>query len=327
MKVNIDFTNSTFKKIALSSKPIHVTQLSTIDAFFLLIRDIPFRDLDLFCQDIQSQLNLSFSLEEIYKLLQKSDSLSEDIKKNIFTIAMKNHSFGSHSFFLKNGMEINTSSWINHSFNVAIVSKKIASVLDDADEDTCYVLGLLHDVGRKFKTDMEHTVYGFEYLVSHGYENEAIICLTHSHIHGERCANNEPAVPWWEWIDGKSVFHDNQDDLTDFLKNYSYSVYDNIVSIADLMATDKNVMSVYERILKLSQRTNSNSSNKKLFYIELINQLQEFLYMFGVVDFVQPQLALDDITIELLEERLSNLSQIFFQYYQSIPQDTKNHHF
>ena len=49
------------------------------------------------------------------------------------------------------------------------------------DADKAYVLGLLHDIGRRFgKRHLGHVSDGYSYMMSLGYEDAARICLTHS---------------------------------------------------------------------------------------------------------------------------------------------------
>lgn len=47
--------------------------------------------------------------------------------------------------------------------------------------DKAYILGLLHDIGRKFGVrHMGHVSDGYTYMMSLGYDEAAQICLTHS---------------------------------------------------------------------------------------------------------------------------------------------------
>lgn len=49
------------------------------------------------------------------------------------------------------------------------------------EEAKAYVLGLLHDVGRKFgRCQLKHVYAGWQYMLQLGYDEVARICLTHS---------------------------------------------------------------------------------------------------------------------------------------------------
>lgn len=47
--------------------------------------------------------------------------------------------------------------------------------------NTAFVLGMLHDIGRRVgKTDMRHALDGYYFALEKGYDMLAKICLTHS---------------------------------------------------------------------------------------------------------------------------------------------------
>ena len=49
------------------------------------------------------------------------------------------------------------------------------------DVEKAYILGLLHDIGRKFGVrHLGHVYDGYVYMKSLGYDEVAKICLTHS---------------------------------------------------------------------------------------------------------------------------------------------------
>lgn len=81
---------------------------------------------------------------------------------------------------LKEAEKLNPGPWINHSRTVSHCAKKIASY-SGMDPEKAYVLGLLHDIGRRFgKRHLGHVSDGYSYMMSLGYDEAARICLTHS---------------------------------------------------------------------------------------------------------------------------------------------------
>ena len=62
MKNELYFSNEKFKEKAMSSDLITETNLTPQDAFFLLIKDVELKDLDLYCQTIQEQLLTNLSI-------------------------------------------------------------------------------------------------------------------------------------------------------------------------------------------------------------------------------------------------------------------------
>ena len=74
----------------------------------------------------------------------------------------------------------NPGPWENHSRTAAHCARKIASLAGLCPEKA-YVLGLLHDIGRRFgKRHLGHVSDGYTYMMQLGYPDAARICLTHS---------------------------------------------------------------------------------------------------------------------------------------------------
>ena len=81
---------------------------------------------------------------------------------------------------LEEAEKCNPGSWGDHSRTAAHCAEKIAQYAG-LDPDKAYVLGLLHDIGRKFgKRHLGHVSDGYSYMMSLGYDDAARICLTHS---------------------------------------------------------------------------------------------------------------------------------------------------
>ena len=82
---------------------------------------------------------------------------------------------------LEEGNVMNPGPWREHSLVVAECAYKIASKCGDMDKEKSYVLGLLHDIGRRFGvTDFAHLIDGYNFLKELGYMEVAHICVTHS---------------------------------------------------------------------------------------------------------------------------------------------------
>ncbi len=80
---------------------------------------------------------------------------------------------------LKEAEKCNPGAWVNHSRVVAHCAEKIAEECDDMNSDKAYILGLLHDIGRKFGIrHLGHVSDGYSYMISLGYDEVAKICLT-----------------------------------------------------------------------------------------------------------------------------------------------------
>jgi len=82
---------------------------------------------------------------------------------------------------LREAGTLNAGPWIAHSRHVAEAAQRIAAHLDPMDSEAAYVLGLLHDVGRREGvTGMRHVLDGYRYLSTRGYDDAARISMTHS---------------------------------------------------------------------------------------------------------------------------------------------------
>ena len=83
----------------------------------------------------------------------------------------------------------------NRSAFIALISYE--------DGEKAYILGLLHDIGRKFGVrHLGHVSDGDSYMLSLGYDEAARICLTHSFNNGRleeyigRKSNGDPNSNW-----------------------------------------------------------------------------------------------------------------------------------
>ncbi len=82
---------------------------------------------------------------------------------------------------LKEGEKLNPGPWVNHSIATAKAAKLIAERDSSLDPDVAYILGLLHDIGRRFGINrFKHTIDGYNFLNQKGFVDAAKICLTHT---------------------------------------------------------------------------------------------------------------------------------------------------
>ena len=82
---------------------------------------------------------------------------------------------------VKDGLQSNPGPWGKHCFTAAHCAEKIASACGDMDSEKAYILGLLHDIGRKYGVrHLGHVSDGFSYMTRLGYYEVAKVCLMHS---------------------------------------------------------------------------------------------------------------------------------------------------
>jgi len=324
---DLNFSNSEYKNEALSLQSSNQNKHSSVDAFFLLIRGVKIEDLDNLCRGMQRYYlslpnPIKLSLEDCYKLTQ-NDNLGDIEKETIVMLAETCIKSGMHlgSKTINDG-KINTSSWISHSFYSGEVCATIAAQLG-LDVDRAKTAGLLHDYGRKFNHTFNHTIEGFEALLNMGWDNEAIGCLTHSFVNGGRCSNNEPALEGF-YLDGEGNAKwregTNKDDMTLFLENYKYTDYDILLNIADLMATDKGIVSPKERIADIATRRVIDPTNRGYFLADITNVFIDILKKINLEKEEFKHIKADKNTsLEQIQYYFEEVSNHFFNVFLNLP--------
>ena len=75
---------------------------------------------------------------------------------------------------IRDGLLSNPGPWGKHCLTAAHCAEKIASACGDMDVEKAYILGLLHDIGRKFGVrHLGHVYDGYVYMKSLGYDELA----------------------------------------------------------------------------------------------------------------------------------------------------------
>lgn len=147
----------------------------------------------------------------------------------------------------------NPGQWGDHSRVAAHCAEKIAAACDGMDAEKAYVLGLLHDIGRKFGVShMKHIWDGYTYMMSLGYEEVAKICLTHSfsiqNIH--------------DYIGRFDIEDDKVRELEQALAATEYDDYDRLIQLCDSLAGSEGVLDIEERMNDVKRRYGSYPQEK-----------------------------------------------------------------
>ena len=145
---------------------------------------------------------------------------------------------------LREAESCNPGPWGDHSRIAADCAKKIAAAAG-MDGEKAYVLGLLHDIGRRFgKGHLAHVYDGYRYMIDLGYENAARICLTHSF----NCPTLEV------YIGNFDVSQEKQQELQLLLENLVFDDYDRLIQLCDCLAGSEGVMDMEARMLDVKKR-------------------------------------------------------------------------
>ncbi len=156
--------------------------------------------------------------------------------------------------------------FILHSYNVAKIAEKIASRIDELDQDKAYVLGLLHDCGRyrdEWSEPVFHGLEGYKYLMAKGYPSAARIALSHSFFDLE---SNFSAYKMVE-EDSKLVMQ--------ILRNTKFDDYDYLIQLADMLNDCGNFCTIEDRFKSiLTRHTLSEEYVKKS--IESLTKIKDY---------------------------------------------------
>ncbi|MCM1182226.1 MAG: HD domain-containing protein [Roseburia sp.] len=154
---------------------------------------------------------------------------------------------------LEEAERCNPGKWGNHSRYTAQCAQRIAARCDGMDADKAYVLGLLHDIGRKFGVKhLGHIYDGYHYMLELGYDEAARICLTHSF-----CIQNIH-----DYIGRFDIPQEQQEELADALRQIVYDDYDRLIQLCDSFAGAEGIMRIEERMADVKRRYGSYPQEK-----------------------------------------------------------------
>ena len=138
----------------------------------------------------------------------------------------------------------NPGPWGDHSRVAADCACKIATAAG-MDGEKAYVLGLLHDIGRKFGIfHLPHIYLGYHYMMEFGYDEVARTCLTHSF-----------STPDFRTYIGKLDVTDEQlQEMKDLLAGMVYDDYDRLIQLCDALAMAEGVVDIETRMSDVKAR-------------------------------------------------------------------------
>ena len=139
---------------------------------------------------------------------------------------------------LQDAENCNPGPWGDHSRNVAMCAGKIAAAVG-MDSEKAYVLGLLHDIGRKFgKGHLAHVWDGYQYMMKLGFDEAARICLTHSFNTGD----------FDQFIGKRDIPDEHIAELKEVLTQTRMDEYDRLIQLCDGLATSRGVVDLEWRM-------------------------------------------------------------------------------
>ena len=150
--------------------------------------------------------------------------------------------------------KMNPGKWGDHSRVTAECAEKIAVECSTMEPDKAYIVGLLHDIGRRFgKSQFGHIVDGYNYMVDLGYDDVAKICLTHSF----------PIKDISTYIGNYDVPDHIVKAMDIKLSAMEYDDYDRLIQLSDCLAMPEGIVNISERMADVARRYGYYSDAKR----------------------------------------------------------------
>ena len=151
--------------------------------------------------------------------------------------------------WIEDARELHPGPWVQHSFFVGKAAEAIAGHHPTLDPHTAFILGYLHDIGRRAGVaDMRHTLDGYSFLMEQGFEDAARICITHvfplKHIHS--------VAGKWDCTQQELDF------LDEYLSTIEFDGYDRLIQLCDAIALPSGYCLVEKRLMDVALRHGVN---------------------------------------------------------------------
>ena len=113
---------------------------------------------------------------------------------------------------------------------------------DSLDGKKAYVLGLVHDIGRRARehVGLRHIIEGYNYLKCLGYDEEARVCLTHTFYARNLVIPNLTKK-------NTNLTRNEIDFIADYINKNGFNIYDKILQIADNMGSASGINTIERR--------------------------------------------------------------------------------
>jgi hypothetical protein len=146
---------------------------------------------------------------------------------------------------LKEAGELNPGPWVQHSINVAKAARIIAEKHPRLDADVAYVLGLLHDIGRREGRFLSrHIMDGYSFLLNLGYDDSARICLTHCFV-----------IPNLNAYPGEfDCTPQELEFIRDYISSIKFTEYDLLIQLCDGISLPSGFCLLEKRMIDVAMR-------------------------------------------------------------------------
>jgi hypothetical protein len=184
---------------------------------------------------------------------------------------MKIPSLKETTAFVADAEQRNPGAWVNHSLFAAKAAKAIAIGCPGLDPQTAFILGYLHDIGRREGiTHNRHNLDGFNFLTHQGFDDAARVCLTHSFP----VKNVHAVVGTW---DNCSIA--DLELIQRYLDRIEYNAYDKLIQLCDCLALPSGYCLIEKRFVDVALRYGINEYTVLRWkaYLGLQNEFEKIL--------------------------------------------------
>jgi len=164
--------------------------------------------------------------------------------------------------------------WVQHSLWAAEAAKAIAENCEGLDPEVAYILGMLHDFGRRDSTKygittMVHILGGYNYSKKLGYDLLAQICMTHS------CPTK--SINDIDDIVNKKCTDEEYKFVEDYFNKVEYTDYDKLIQLCDALSLHNGFTLIEKRLVDVALRHGINEYNvpKWRAFMELKNYFEK----------------------------------------------------
>lgn len=185
--------------------------------------------------------------------------------------------------YLEEADILNPGPWVDHSLQVAKAAASIATQHPGLDPEAAYILGLIHDIGRREGVyGMRHVMDGYHFMMDEGHPDAAQICLTHSYPIPNAMAGSSQ----WDGTQEQAQF------VARFLASNPYTNYDKLIQLCDSLCLPTGPVLMEKRLMDVVMRYGFNEYTlpkwQAFFQIkkEFENTLQQSIYTIlpGVIE-------------------------------------------
>lgn len=139
--------------------------------------------------------------------------------------------------------EMNPGPWVKHSLNVGIAARNIASKIHGMDAEKAYIVGVLHDIGRRvgIVNIPKHVYEGYKFCMEKGWDEVAKVCMTHSYVQMQEEFQYEPTTK-------------EEIAIKEFIMSCEADDYDRLIQLCDSLATDYGFVIIEKRFVDVTRR-------------------------------------------------------------------------